>query len=444
MRRPFHIAQYGRDLRQELLIATMSTRIPLNGRLLSEGQWVIAIVLLGFALRVISVIVLDIHPESDFATYQFMANSFLNGKGFVDDTGNYAMYNVGYPLFVLSPTMALLGRALLPIQIVNATLGSLTVFLCYAIARQTDLGKAGRLISPFLCAVYVPSWVYAEYLAKENLMTPLMLGIVWCAFKLTKASSAVVATVCGILFGLLALTGNAGLSLAAVIVLALILSPSRIAAKLLALFMIVLLGGAIAAPWIIRNMHLLGVPVLNTNSGFNLYLGNNPSANGYFLSISETPRGSTWEALRRTGEVQASETLKHEAVEWIMEHPRNFAELAIRKACLFWTPPFHQGNGSGSTVEKVMRAVWLLEFSVLVFSTLASLLFSAGRTRYSAILWLSLGSYSAVHMLFYVVFRYREPVMPLLCVIASISFDALWMTGNTRPSQSIRRQTLSY
>lgn len=391
----------------------------------SESQCLFAILATGFFLRAMVVIFLDIQPESDYAEYQTMALNFIADRGIVDSTGNLAMYNVGYPLFVLIPTFMLLGNSLLPVQFVNALLGVASIALCYMVAREAGARPVGRLLAASLFALYVPSWVYAEYLAKENLMTPLMLGTIWCALRLTKKCSIGVNLICGTLFGFLALTGNAALSLAPVVVFALVVAPARTDRKILMFIAIIATALVVVAPWIIRNYQALGSPVLNTNGGFNLYLGNNPAATGYFVSIAETPRGPSWNALRKIGEVQASETLGHEAVAWIEEHPSEFFSLAFEKAALFWMPPIHEGKGPNSTMEICVRWLWLLQFAILIFGAVGSTLLPSLRTRYVVILWLSIIGYTAVHMLFLVIFRYREPIMPLLCVLTALTVTNL-------------------
>ncbi|HZE11446.1 MAG TPA: hypothetical protein VE034_07675, partial [Burkholderiales bacterium] len=59
-------------------------------------------------------------------------------------------------------------------------------------------------------------------------------------------------------------------------------------------------------------------------------------------------------------------------------------------------------------------------------AALGSLFFASLRNRTLAVLWLGIACYTAVHMLFYVIFRYREPIMPLLGVIAALAVEALW------------------
>jgi len=275
----------------------------------------------------------------------------------------------------------------------------------------------------------LPASVYGVYLAKENLMAPLMLGVVWCALRLVREFSVKAAVVCGILLGLLALTGNAALSLAGSVALALVLTPASVWQKVSLASLIGCVAIAVASPWMIRNALVIGAPVLNTNGGFNLYIGNNPAATGWFVSISDTPRGPTWGELRNAGEVEASETLKTEALSWITAHPGEFLALAIKKIVYFWSPPFHEGRGRASSAESAVRVLWAIQFVTLVVGAVAGLAFARLRNRRTTVLWLSILCYTGVHALFYVIFRYREPIMPFVGLIAALAVEALLMKG---------------
>ena len=272
----------------------------MNQEIAEEPQrdwlWLALSICAGFALRAAAIAGFKHVPESDELAYMSMALNLVSGNGIVDGMGNHAMYNVGYPLFILSPVFFFFGEELLVARLFNMLLGGVAIILSYLVAKEAGAGRLGRLMAAAIWAVYLPASVYGVYLLKENLMIPLMLGVVWCALRLVRLPSKRVAVGCGALFGLLALTGNAALSLIAVAALALVLSPSVISQRVTLAMLILAVAAVVSAPWMIRNMHVLGAPVLNTNGGFNLYLGNNPAATGMFVSISETPRGSTWKA----------------------------------------------------------------------------------------------------------------------------------------------------
>lgn len=393
-----------------------------------DRYWLVAIICFGVALRTLVATHVNHRPESDELAYISMAINLISGNGIVDQMGNRAMYNVGYPLVVLSPVFLFFGEDFRVARLFNVLLGGAAIVLTYLVAKEAGAGRFGRLMAAAIWAIYLPASVYGIYLLKENLMIPLMLGVIWCALKLAKQSSMRVAAVCGTLLGLLALTGNAALSLAGAVALALVATPAPLPRRMNLAMVMLAVGILVTSPWIIRNMQAIGAPVLNTNGGFNLYLGNNPAATGMFVSIAETPRGSTWADLRRTGEVQASETLKQEAIAWVKANPSDFLALSLRKAIYFWTPPVHQGKGETSSAERIARVLWTAQFALLLVAALGTLLIRRLRTKELAILWLSVVCYTAVHMVFYVIFRYREPIMPALAVMAALAIEALVST----------------
>ena len=398
----------------------------------NDYMWLSFIVVTGLLIRFAAILTFDHVPESDELAYQSMALNLVRGNGVVDYMGNHAMYNVGYPLLILAPVFFFFGEDLLIARLFNLVLGGVAIALCYMVAKEAGAGRVGRLLAAAIWALYLPASVYGVYLLKENLMIPLMLGVMWCTLRLARKPSYRVAVGCGALFGLIALTGNAALSLAGALALALMLSPATHWQRISLSVLILAVAVAVLAPWMVRNMQVVGAPVLNTNGGFNLYLGNNPAATGMFVSIADTPRGPTWEALRKAGEVQASDTLKSEAISWVKEHPAEFLSLAFKKAAYLWTPPFHEAKGESSTAETVVRFMWLIQFLVLVAAAVLSLTLTNLRNRQVAILWAAIAFYTAVHMLFYVVFRYREPIMPMLSILAALTIETVYMRSRAR------------
>jgi hypothetical protein len=216
-----------------------------------------------------------------------------------------------------------------------------------------------------------------------------------------------------------------------VVFFALLVCPGSLVGRLGLGALVLLTAALLTSPWLMRNQRVLGAAVLNTNGGFNLYIGNNPSATGWHVSIADTPRGGSWNTLRQNGELQASALLKQEALEWIREHPAAFASLALKKAVYFWMPPHHDGQGDGSLAETVIRRLWLLQFVVLLGLALVSLALRPLHNRQVAMLWMAIAAYTAVHMLFYVIFRYREPVMPMVVVLAALVVERL-LTASRR------------
>ena len=85
-----------------------------------------------------------------------------------------------------------------------------------------------------------------------------------------------------------------------------------------------------------------------------------------------------------------------------------------------------------SSAEVVMRILWAIQFVILTATAISSLIFVSLRNRQMTILWLATGCYTVVHMLFYVMPRYREPIMPLLGVIAALTLETFYKRRHHR------------
>lgn len=336
------------------------------------------------------------------------------------------MYNMGYPFFVIAPVFALFGDSLPALRVANALLGVSATYLCYLVAKEAGAGRNGQLLAACAWAFYIPSSVYTVYAFKENLLTPVMLAALWCALRFVKEARLGVAVVCGILFGLIALCGNAGLAVALPVIM--VLAPTFMKAlhNRRAIVSIGLVAALVTTPWLMRNMAVLGEPVLNTNGGFNFYLGNNENATGEFISIADTPMGDKWQGLLNLNEAHASNVLKAEAHKWIAAHPDQFAVLAVKKLILFWTPPYHDGKGPQSTKEKLARTVWLVQFLLLATGAAGTLFLRHGTRQQNKVLWCAIVAYTALHMLVYVMPRYREPIMPVVCILAAVFAERMF------------------
>jgi len=398
-----------------------------------EKRLLALIVVGGIALRFLAVFYVAHIPYSDELAYRSMALNLISGRGIIDHMGNYAMYNVGYSLFVLTPGFLIAGDNLFLVRILNILLGGISIILCYGIAKESGAGKIARFMAAIFLAVYIPASVYTVYLAKENLMTPLMLLVLWFSVRLIRNPSYLMATGCGVSLGFLALTGNSGLVLIFVVALAVFFSRVEFGKKLSLVSLIMVSMLAIASPWVIRNWSVLGSPVLNTNTGFNLYLGNNPSATGKFVSISDTPQGEVWDELISHSEIVASEALRNEALAWIKENPDKFLDLALRKASYFWMPPVHQGESEQSNVEALARTIWAIQFFLLIGAAAGTVFCSKLRQNNAVrMMWLAVVGYTTVHMLFYVTVRYREPIMPFLCIMAALAIESVLVKFDRR------------
>jgi 4-amino-4-deoxy-L-arabinose transferase-like glycosyltransferase len=233
------------------------------------------------------------------------------------------------------------------------------------------------------------------------------------------------AALLGLSIGTMALVGNAGLAIVPALLWQLYrqLDQSRQTAYQFAV--VILCALLVVAPWLVRNEVMLGHPVLNTNFGFNLYIGNNANADGRYISMSDTPLGAPafQEMLRSRGEYETYKYLGNLAKQYILENPGHTIALGMKKAVLFWEPPnVASSGGLGETLARWVNYSehWLLLIGFVIFS-----IWSARRDRRYLFLTAAVVFYTAMHMPFYPFARYRVPIMPIVCLGAGFAADLL-------------------
>ncbi len=152
-----------------------------------------------------------------------------------------------------------------------------------------------------------------------------------------------------------------------------------------------------------------------------LALGNNPEAppGGLFYP----PTYETWmEKAGRTGEERIS--VVRSISRWIAREPLAWTELKVRAALLFWAPMEipnnvsldHDGGASSFLHRDFLLDFWLLAGLGLAGTGFA--LTTPGKRRQAPVLFAAyiILAYWAGTALFYILARFRLPLVPILCV----------------------------
>ena len=173
------------------------------------------------------------------------------------------------------------------------------------------------------------------------------------------------------------------------------------------------------SPWLVRNYFAFGNPLLLRGGfGINLRAGNNPAAQGWWVTDYTCNNPSFLEQYKRFGESEFVAYEGHMARQWIAEHPRRFTVLTLRRIVFFWAGIPHQGAGEGK------NAVFVL-FSLL---SLLGLALAIKRGMPGAFLFISL--LLVYPLVYYITFpqpRYRHVIEPemltlaVLCVWAAVA-----------------------
>lgn len=170
----------------------------------------------------------------------------------------------------------------------------------------------------------------------------------------------------------------------------------------------------IIAPWVGRNVLVLGAPVLATaSSGHVLWEGNNPwNPHG---ATAQTDWGYLDNAPANLSELARDNWEKDQAVAFIKGNPGFFLRAALHKFARFWNVlPNHPSLQRG-------LYMWgsVLSFGPILLLSLAAPFVLRRAWRDVLLLWGFAGYYTLLHMVTIGSIRYRLPLEPLLLAMAA-------------------------
>ncbi|MFT3765998.1 MAG: tetratricopeptide repeat protein [Minicystis sp.] len=354
-----------------------------------------------------------------------------------------------YPYF-LGVLYWISGGSMLFARLVQAAIGGGTCALVYAVAREAFGDRRVAVLAGVLQATL---WT-AIYFDVELLLVPLEMFFDLAALlALLRARKGNIRhyALAGLWLGLGAITRPNILAFAvalAPLLFFLRTDPLRVVARRLAV--LYLAAAAVIAPVTVRNRIVGGEAVLiATQGGVNLYIGNNPRADGITAIVPGT-RADWWggyhdaihqaeqEAGRplRPSEVDAH--YRRKALAFWRESPGQALRLLGRKI-YYLTHAFEPGNNfDGNYLRSRMT---LLRFDpvslylVLPFAYLG-LGLCARRAREVAPLYAFVGIYAASIAIFFVNDKLRMPLAPVLCIFAAAA--VFWLWDRARPLRASR------
>jgi 4-amino-4-deoxy-L-arabinose transferase-like glycosyltransferase len=354
------------------------------------------------------------------------------------DIPHFAMRTPGYPLF-LAVCQAVFGGRTLAVRLVQAVLGTVSVYLIYRLTRQlappNELGPPGEtspsrfwsapLVAAALAAVN-PYYIYmSAIILSEAVFVPLMLAALWGLAVLwveqgrsvgvTGARAVMVALGSGSAAGLAILVRPSWAVFVPVILVLWVLAKSRDRGALIVATrgaLIFALGLALVmSPWWVRNARIYGrfVPTALW-MGASLYDGLNPGATG----ASDMSFVGDREIWPRDEQDQDAE-LTRRAVAFAREQPARVGRLALIKLGRYWSPwPNAEGFRSPALV---------LGGAVMELPLFGLMVVGGWARRRDARAWALLAGpilyFCALHLVFASSMRYRLPgEMPALGLAA--------------------------
>lgn len=354
-----------------------------------------------------------------------------------------------YP-YLLGVVYRVIGHSLFAVRLAQAVLGA-TACVLLALATRRFFGAVVGVVAGVALAIYAPAIFFDGLLQKSALDTVCLTWSLWLMGGLL-APDAVVDPVLrrrwlvlGIALGALSLTRENALVFVAVVAGWIALRSARgvrWTARLPA-------AGAFAAglalvlmPVAARNAAVGGGFYLTTSQfGPNFYIGNNPNADGTYMSLRFGRGAPEYERLDATtlaehatgrtltpGEVSSYWTDR--ALAFIVGQPGRWLTLMGRKGLLLVNAREMLDTESQESYAEWSTPLrwlgWWGHFGVLVPLALLGLCLSWPARGRLAVWYVMTGSYAASVLLFYVFARYRLPLVPLLLPFAAQALVWLW------------------
>jgi hypothetical protein len=281
---------------------------------------------LAIALRVLWVVSFDPLPLADWKWFVDRAGEMVAGNGYAVDGEPTAYWPVGYPAF-LAALFALFGQSLLVVETSQIALSVAIMALTIALCRQAFPDGRIAALSAMLLAIY-PDYVAVVVLPYNELLFTAGLLL---THALMRGSSRPLmsALAAGVVFGGICLIKPQILFVPLAILTTRTWLLGRawhpVIVQAVALYVAAL---AFLMPWTLRNYLVFETLVLvSTNDGVNLFIGNNPDANGQY---TYTP--AMRERIRRElpdtrglsvqqRELAADEVQRRIALQYMAQHP---------------------------------------------------------------------------------------------------------------------------
>ncbi|MEX2245509.1 MAG: phospholipid carrier-dependent glycosyltransferase [Dehalococcoidia bacterium] len=380
---------------------------------------------------------------NDPSLYGLLSDIMANGDGYTRPTGEtFAYYPVGFPATVAGLKKAgdLLwwGRSILSIKLMNATFGSLTVVLAYALAARIFDRRAGFAAGALL-AIFPSQVYYAGTVLSEPLFTFLFMAaltvLLWHRWDAGGMSWPRLLAA-GVILS--AATMTRGITLVFPLLL-LVFWLFTLRSKKRAFQHAAILFAGIAVlvvPWSVRNTLAFDTLVgPSTNLGDDLCIGNFEGATGAFLLQGKCFEG--YEGLPpQEVEIQRNRDGVRIAIEDVAWHPFRMPELVAKKA---WWLLYKDDDGLFAVesygndwfIPNYRREVLAFAANAIYYATGAVVLagaaaFALSRDIRRAVLLASMLYVLAVPLVFFGDPRFHFPAIPLATIISGATMVMVW------------------
>jgi hypothetical protein len=372
----------------------------------------------GLGLRILAILVFPREPQNDPRFYHQFALNLLAGKEYGWPNGR-AFYPPGMS-FLLAGWYAVTTSSVVAGQLLNVLLGTASIALVGDIARRAISPPAARWAGLF--AAVMPTLVfYVSTLGYEIVLGMILLAV--CDLWLISTSSGrkrIVSVVAiGLLLGIGSLIKPICL-LVPIVLFAIWLIKCGLAAATANSAAVAVLMLAVIAPWTYRNYRVLGAFVpISTNGGIVLWTANNAESQGLAMTL-KLPAP--------TDEVLRERYYQRAALDWIVHHPLDFVQLAVRKFIYTWGTTSSLMSvvsydrmplASENLCKAVLNFFWGM---LLACCLVATVKFNAWGRPTLIPVYALLAYVATIHLIYEAMSRHHIPVVWALILIAIVAF----------------------
>ncbi len=391
---------------------------------------------------------------TDLATYMQLGREMAAGK-----YSGVFYYQPFYYAVFLPLCYLISGGSIGFVVLVQSLLGGATSYLA-GLAAGRMFGKTASLVAAGFVAISTPLLLMTPYHQNETLQAFNLTLLFYLALRGCERWTLPRWTAVGAVAGIAILTrGNINFYLPILLCALIWAGRKRSISWLKVTAGAALFLGAVLlmqAPFSIHNTRLTGTFTgPSTAADAVLALGNSPEApaGGRDPELPAGPMEYPEAYQRMMARVGEGVSVPAQMLEWMRREPGAFFELQFRKLLLFWDyreiPNNVSLHGVGGGAEESMILRWLLPGRSLPLLALglAGLFLIGGKAfrRRDVRYWMLIGliaAYWAATALFYILSRFRAPILPLVAIAAGAF--AGWGIRRWKLAPDCRKQLLLY
>ncbi|MFH0859831.1 MAG: glycosyltransferase family 39 protein [Candidatus Altiarchaeota archaeon] len=372
-----------------------------------ERKHIVALLLLLCLVVRLAYIILagdEIFPP-DGLLYDELARNVLEGKGFTYQ-GFKAFRAPGYPLFLA--LLYVFSSSLFFVRVAGVLMSTFTAYLVYLTAKEAFHNERVSQLSLLFFSLYPYSIYYTAAVSTETLYSLLFMALMYQLLRMSDTREYMLA---GVIAAVAILVKPYTLAFMVPAWLWTLMSKKK-PLKCIAFSAVAMI--LILSPWIVRNYLIFDKLVfISTNGGVNLWMGNSPSSEEAVVGeyLHEHRRG-----IANMSEPELDSYYRAKAISFIRENPRFTLERCVSKLFRTW-----RVYPEGSMTEKLVS---LLTFGLSMPFAAYAALSSRKEWKHVLLFVIAFATIPLSGVLFVPLVRYRNPIDPLVLILAA---QGLWL-----------------